>query len=49
MTFPVYFESKKSLNLYELNKDFEFLKNLYNKNKLPKAFMLSGKKLQFNK
>ena len=44
MTFPTYFESKKSLNLYELNKDFEFLKNLYNKNKLPKAFMLSGKK-----
>ena len=42
MTFPTYFESKKSLTLYGLAKDFNLLKNLYIKNKLPKVLMLSG-------
>ena len=44
MTLPVYFDSKKSLNLLGLNQNFDFLKNLFINNKLPKALMLSGKK-----
>ena len=44
MTLPVYFDSKKSLNLLGLNQNFDFLKNLFINNKLPKALMLSGNK-----
>jgi len=44
MTFPLYFDSKNSLNLFNLLKNFEFLKSLYIKNKLPNVLMLSGKK-----
>jgi DNA polymerase-3 subunit delta' len=44
MIFPTYFDSKKSLNLYGLTKDFNFLKNLYINKKLPKVLMLTGKK-----
>lgn len=42
MTFPIYFETKKSLNLFGLHKSFDFLKELYTKKKLPKALMISG-------
>jgi DNA polymerase III subunit delta' len=44
MTFPTYFDSKNSLNLYYLFENLEFLINLYNKKKFPKVLMLSGKK-----
>jgi DNA polymerase III subunit delta' len=44
MIFPTYFNSKKSLNLYGLTKDFNFLKDLYINKKLPKVLMLTGKK-----
>ena len=44
MTLPAYFNSKKSLNLFGLDKNFLFLKNLWEKNALPKVLMLSGKK-----
>ena len=44
MIFPIYFNSKKSLNLYGLSENFNLLKNLYIKNTLPKVLMLSGKK-----
>jgi len=44
MTFPVYFDPKKSLNLFGLNENFNFLKNLLIKDKLPKVLMLSGHK-----
>ena len=44
MIFPIYFNSKKSLNLYGLSENFNLLKNLYIKNILPKVLMLSGKK-----
>ena len=44
MDFPIYFDSKNSLNLYGLEKDFNFLLNLYSKKKLPKVLMLSGLK-----
>ena len=44
MTFPIYFDSKKSLSLNGLHENLNFLKNLYNKKKLPKVLMISGKK-----
>ena len=44
MTLPIYFDSKKSLNLFGLIEDFLFIKRLYTNNKLPKVLMLSGKK-----
>ena len=44
MDFPVYFDSKNSLNLFGLEKDFNFLSNIYSKKKLPKVLMLSGLK-----
>ena len=37
MNFPIYFDSKNSLNLYGLEKDFNFLSNLYSTKKLPKS------------
>ena len=44
MDFPIYFDSKNSLNLYGLEKKFNFLSSLYTKKKLPKVLMLSGLK-----
>ena len=44
MDFPIYFEPKNSLNLYGLEKNFNFLSNLYLTKKLPKVLMLSGLK-----
>ena len=44
MDFPIYFNPKNSLNLYGLEKDFNFLTNLHSTQKLPKVFMLSGLK-----
>ena len=44
MTIPTFFDPKKSLNLYGLFDNFNFFKNLYLKNRLPKVLMLSGKK-----
>ena len=42
MTFPVYFDSKKSLHLFNFFDNFELLKNLYIKKKFPKVLMLTG-------
>ncbi len=44
MTFPTYFDPKKTLNLFGLFDNFDFLKNLFICNKFPKVLMLSGKK-----
>ena len=44
MNYPIYFDSKKSSHLFELNDRFDFLKDLYIKNKLPNVLMLSGQK-----
>ena len=44
MNFPKYFDSKNSLNLYGLEKNFHFLSKLYSTKKLPKVLMLSGLK-----
>ena len=44
MNLPSYFNSKKSLKLFGLIDDFNLLKKLYLEKKLPRTFMLSGKK-----
>ena len=44
MIFPAYFDSKNSLSLYGYKNDFNFLKNLYIEERLPKVLMFSGKK-----
>ena len=44
MTFPSYFNAKKSFKLFGLINDFDLLKKLYLANKLPQAIILSGKK-----
>ena len=44
MTYPSFFESKNSLNLFSLEKDFNFFSSLYTKKKLPNILMLSGPK-----
>ncbi len=42
MDYPKYFNPKKSLQLFGLEKNFNFLSSLYLKDKLPKVLMLSG-------
>jgi DNA polymerase-3 subunit delta' len=44
MSYPIFFDSKNSLNLFGLKSNFEFLRNLYSKKKLPRVLMLSGNK-----
>jgi GTPase SAR1 family protein len=44
MTFPPYFNAKKSFKLFGLINDFNLLKKLYLANKLPHAIILSGNK-----
>ena len=44
MTFPSYFNAKKSFKLFGLINEFDLLKKLYLSNKLPQAIILSGKK-----
>ena len=44
MTFPSYFNAKKSFKLFGLINDFNLLKKLYLANKLPHAIILSGSK-----
>ena len=44
MNYPIFFESKKSKNLFGLNKDFNFISNLYLEKKLPKILMFTGNK-----
>ena len=44
MSLPTYFNAKKSLNLFGLFANLNFLKALYIKKKFPKVLMLSGKK-----
>lgn len=44
MIFPIYFDPKKSLKLFNLTDNFDFLKKLYVQKKFPKVLLLSGKK-----
>jgi len=44
MIYPDFFEPKNSKTLFGLNKDFNFISNLYLKKSLPKILMFSGSK-----
>ena len=44
MKYPLYFESKNSLNLFEMEDYFNLLSNLYLKKNLSKVLMFTGKK-----
>ena len=44
MTRPFYFDTKKSLKLFGISENFNFLRDIYIKGKLPKVLCLSGKK-----
>ena len=44
MNYPIFFNNKNSLNLFNLNEDFEFISDLYLKQNLPKVLMFSGTK-----
>ncbi len=44
MIYPNFFDPKNSTNLFGFKKKMIFLLNLYNKKKLPKVLMLTGKK-----
>lgn len=44
MNYPFFFDSKASLKLFGLQKNFRFIFELYKRKKLPKVLMFSGKK-----
>ena len=44
MSYPIYFDPKNSLQLYEHEENFEFVTKLYSKKKLPKVIMFTGYK-----
>lgn len=44
MIYPTFFDSKNSTTLFGFKKNLIFLLSLYNKQKLPKVLMLTGKK-----
>ena len=44
MNYPVFFDPKKSLHLYEHEDNFNFISKLYSKKKLPKVSMFTGDK-----
>jgi len=44
MNYPFFFNSKNSLRLFNLNKNFKFISDLYLKKKLPKVLMFTGNK-----
>ena len=44
MNYPTYFDSKNSLILFDLKKNFKFMSELYFKQNLPKVLMFTGNK-----
>ena len=42
MNYPIFFDSKNSINLFELEQNFNFLSKLYSEKKLPKVLMFTG-------
>ena len=44
MDYPTFFNTKNSLKLFGLDKNFKFLSDLYLKKKLPKVLMFTGNK-----
>ena len=44
MNYPIFFDSKSSLNLFGLQEHFKFISKLYSNQNLPKVLMFSGEK-----
>ena len=44
MNYPIFFDTKNSLKLYNLKENFRFISNLYSNKNLPKVLMFSGNK-----
>ena len=44
MNYPSYFNTKNSLNLFNLKENFRFISELYSKQNLPKVLMFTGNK-----
>ncbi len=44
MNYPIFFENKNSLKLFNLNENFKFISELYLKQNLPKVLMFTGNK-----
>ena len=44
MNYPIFFDTKNSLTLFNLNKNFSFISDLYLKKNLPKVLMFTGNK-----
>ena len=42
MNYPNFFDNKNSLNLFDFKENFNFLSELYLKQKLPKVLLFSG-------
>ncbi len=44
MNYPIFFDTKKSLNLFDLKENFRFISELYLQQNLPKVLMFTGNK-----
>ena len=44
MNYPSYFNTKNSLNLFNLKENFKFISELHSKQNLPKVMMFTGNK-----
>jgi len=44
MNYPAFFDTKNSLNLFDLEENFKFISELYSKDNLPKVLMFTGNK-----
>ena len=44
MNYPVFFDTKNSLELFSLEENFKFISQLYLKKNLPKVLMFTGNK-----
>jgi len=44
MNYPIFFDTKNSLKLYNLKENFRFISRLYSNKNLPKVLMFSGNK-----
>ena len=44
MNYPIFFDSRNSINLFGLEENFNFLSKLYSEKKLPKVLMFTGDK-----
>tara|TARA_B100001057_G_scaffold482693_1_gene558470 strand:- start:603 stop:1538 length:936 start_codon:yes stop_codon:yes gene_type:complete len=44
MNYPLFFDTKNSINLFGLKKNFKFISELYSKHNLPRVLMFTGNK-----